>query len=145
MIAHIGPKHVAHCDISLIKQQYVVTHRYTVWQQTEGNGQILNGPTLKHVMFLRKYKEKQLFVGTTFWQKVYLWPNCVVMWEWEFDEVCGLRQTAVSWATCLCSRHNPCFISRSGIVLRKCLSLFQVSILVPVHVPSHCSERSARP
>jgi len=58
------------------------------------------GPTLKQVMFLRKYREKQLFVGTAFWQKVYLWPNCVVMWECEFDEVCGLGQTAVAVTVC---------------------------------------------
>jgi len=59
MIAHIGPKHVADCDIPLARQKYVVTHRYTVWQHAEGTGQILNGPTLEHVMFLREYKEKQ--------------------------------------------------------------------------------------
>jgi hypothetical protein len=77
--------------VSIIQRQYVVTDQYKVWQQTEGHGQILSGPTLKHVMFLRKYREKQLFVGTTFWQKVYLWPNCVVVWECELDELCGLR------------------------------------------------------
>jgi len=29
---------------------------------------IINRPTLKYVMFLRKYKDKQFFVDTTFWQ-----------------------------------------------------------------------------
>ena len=45
------------------QQQSVVTHRYTVIQQTEGTGQILNGPTLKYVMFLANYKEKRLCCG----------------------------------------------------------------------------------
>ena len=50
--------------VSIIEQQYAVTHRYTDWQQTEGTGHILNGQTLEQVMFLRKYREKPLFVGT---------------------------------------------------------------------------------
>ena len=31
-----------------------------------------------------------------------LWPNCVVMWECEFDELCALRHTAGSTATYNC-------------------------------------------
>ena len=50
--------------IYIIKQQQsVVTHRYTVIQQTEGTGQILNGPTLTYVMFLANYKEKRSCCG----------------------------------------------------------------------------------
>jgi len=44
-------------------------------------------------IFVRKF-----FVHVTFWQKVCLWPNCVVMRGSQFDELCGLRQTAVSRA-----------------------------------------------
>jgi hypothetical protein len=34
--------------------------------------QIFNRPLLKRVMFLQKYKDKQYFMDTTFWQKVCL-------------------------------------------------------------------------
>jgi hypothetical protein len=49
-----------------MKQQFVITHRYTVLQETEETWQIPNRPTHKNVMFLRKYKEKQFFVDATF-------------------------------------------------------------------------------
>jgi hypothetical protein len=48
-------------QIFLMKQQFVVTHRHTILQEAEKTWQILNRPTLKHVMFLRKYKAKDLF------------------------------------------------------------------------------------
>jgi hypothetical protein len=38
------------CTISLMKKQFVVTHWYTVLQETK-IGPILNRPALKHVMF----------------------------------------------------------------------------------------------
>jgi hypothetical protein len=55
-----------------MKQQFVVTHRYTILQETEKPWPILNRPTFNHEMFLRKYKEKQFFVDTKRWQKVCL-------------------------------------------------------------------------
>jgi len=39
-------------NISLMKQQFVITHRYTILQQTEKTRPILNRPALKHVVFL---------------------------------------------------------------------------------------------
>ena len=47
----------------LVKQQPVVTHRYTILQETEKTWQIFNRPICKHVMFLGKYVKKQLFCG----------------------------------------------------------------------------------
>jgi hypothetical protein len=58
--------------MSLMKQQFVVTHRYTILQKTYKTWQIINRPPLEHVTFLRKCKEKQFFVDTTLWQEVCL-------------------------------------------------------------------------
>jgi hypothetical protein len=44
--------------LRLTKERSVVTHRYTILQETEKTWPILNRPTIKHVMFLRKYKDK---------------------------------------------------------------------------------------
>jgi hypothetical protein len=44
-----------------MKQKFVVTHRYTILEETEEARQIINGTTVKHVMLLQKYKEKQFF------------------------------------------------------------------------------------
>jgi hypothetical protein len=54
----------------LIQQLTAVTHRYTIVEQTEKTRPILNRPTLKHVMFLGKCKDKHFFLwaqhfGTT--------------------------------------------------------------------------------
>jgi hypothetical protein len=38
------------------------------------------------------------FVDTTFWQKVRLWAKCLGLRESHLDQLCGLRQTAVSRA-----------------------------------------------
>jgi hypothetical protein len=38
--------------LSLMKLQFVVTHRYTVLLETENTSLILNRPTLQHVTFL---------------------------------------------------------------------------------------------
>ena len=46
-----------------MKQQFVVTHQYTIFQETEKTWPILNKPTLKHVMFLQKCKDQQLSCG----------------------------------------------------------------------------------
>ena len=45
--------------IYLIKQQFIVTHRYTTLHETEVNWQIAKRPTLKCVVFLHIYKDKQ--------------------------------------------------------------------------------------
>lgn len=63
--------------------------------------QMLNGPTFKHVLYLQRYKGKQFFADTTFWQKACLWTSCLVMREFQFDEFCGLWQIAVSRAVSL--------------------------------------------
>jgi hypothetical protein len=41
-----------------MKQLLVLTHRYTVLQETEKTLPIINRPTREHVTFLRKYKDK---------------------------------------------------------------------------------------
>jgi len=33
-----------------------------------------------------------IFVDMHFWQKVCLSPNCLVKWQSQFDELCGLQQ-----------------------------------------------------
>ena len=80
-----------------MKQQFVVTHRYTVLQETEKTWPILSRSSLKHVVFLRKYKEKHFFCGYTIltegvfvthlssnaeisvWRIVWLTKNCRFM------------------------------------------------------------------
>jgi hypothetical protein len=37
----------------LMKQQFVITLRYTILQEREKTWQILNRPTLKHVVFTK--------------------------------------------------------------------------------------------
>ena len=44
-------------DKPLIKQQFNVTHRDTVLQETGKAWPTLNRPTITHVVFLRKHKE----------------------------------------------------------------------------------------
>jgi hypothetical protein len=46
-----------------MKQQFVVTHRDTILEETEKTWPILRRRIFKHVMFLRKYKDKQFFLG----------------------------------------------------------------------------------
>jgi hypothetical protein len=46
-----------------MKQQFVITHQYTVLQKKEKTSQILNTITLKQAMSLCKYKEQQLLHG----------------------------------------------------------------------------------
>ena len=43
-------------------------------------------------------RRNNFVVDTKFWQRVCLWLNCVVLREYRFDELCGLRKIAVSWA-----------------------------------------------
>jgi hypothetical protein len=49
--------------LSRIEQQFVLTHKYTILQETEKTWLIFNRAAIKHVMFLRKYKDRQLICG----------------------------------------------------------------------------------
>jgi hypothetical protein len=49
--------------ISLMKQKFVVTQQYTFLQEREKTWTILFRPRVKHVMFLRKYWDKQFVCG----------------------------------------------------------------------------------
>jgi hypothetical protein len=44
-----------------MKQQFVITHQYTVSWETENTCPILHRSTHMYVMFLEKYKEMQFF------------------------------------------------------------------------------------
>jgi hypothetical protein len=48
------------CNTLLMKQQFVITHQYTILQETK-HLLILNRPALHYVMFFWKYKNKQCF------------------------------------------------------------------------------------
>jgi hypothetical protein len=54
-----------------MKQQFIVTHQYTILQETEKTWTSLNEPTSKHAILLWIYKEKQIF-DTHFLQDVCL-------------------------------------------------------------------------
>jgi hypothetical protein len=41
--------------ISLMKQKFILTHQYTILQETVETRYIFNCQTRKHIMFLRKY------------------------------------------------------------------------------------------
>jgi hypothetical protein len=70
-----------------MKQQLVVTHRYTVLQEKEITWQTLNTPTAKHVMFLRKQTLTEgAFVaqmssnaGISVWGIVWVMTHCCFM------------------------------------------------------------------
>lgn len=79
-----------------MKQQFVVTHRYVVLQETELPRQILNRPTFRHFL-KQKYKKQQFYsgynnlieglfvtqlrsnVGISVWQIVWVKTNCYFM------------------------------------------------------------------
>jgi hypothetical protein len=46
-----------------MKQQFVVTNTYSFLQDTGKTSPILNRRTFKHVMFLLKYKDSNVFCG----------------------------------------------------------------------------------
>jgi hypothetical protein len=68
-VIYVGHHNYNTDSISLMKQNIVVTH--TVLWNTKKSRPILNRPTPKHVMFLRKCKDKEFFVDA-FGQKVCL-------------------------------------------------------------------------
>jgi len=43
-------------SISLMKQQFVETHQYTILKETEKTRQILNRPTFRHIIFYEDIK-----------------------------------------------------------------------------------------
>lgn len=43
-------------------------------------------------MFSRKYDDKKILADKTFWQKVGLCPNCLVIRGSQFEELCGLHK-----------------------------------------------------
>jgi hypothetical protein len=49
-----------------MEQKFDVKHRYTTAQEREETSPVLNRSTLRHIMFLGKYKGKQFFVGAIF-------------------------------------------------------------------------------
>jgi len=50
-------------SISLIKQQFVVTHQYTILKETEKTRQILNRPAFRHIIFYEDIKGFFFFLG----------------------------------------------------------------------------------
>jgi hypothetical protein len=64
MVAHqvdIPELNVTSLNISLKKQQFVITHQHIILEETEKSYLFLSRPTLKHGLFLQKYKDNQLF------------------------------------------------------------------------------------
>jgi hypothetical protein len=75
--------------------------RLQILQETEESFQIINRPTIKHVISLRKYMEEQFFVGTTFWQKVsFCNPTVQQCGQSQSDECCGIGGNAFSSSIC---------------------------------------------
>jgi len=74
-----------------MKESFVVTQRYTVLKETENKWPVLKRPTRQHVMFLRKYKDKQFFFFILI-DGVFVTRLCLVVRESRFDELCGFRQ-----------------------------------------------------
>jgi hypothetical protein len=78
-----------------MKQQFVVTHRYTVLQETE---QIRDMSFIdQHLNMSGFYENIIIFFG---WgiqnsERRYV-VTCLIMQESQFDELCELRQIAVS-------------------------------------------------
>jgi hypothetical protein len=64
-----------------------------ILQETKKFNRLLIDQHRKQVMFLRKYKDQQLIVYTTFVQEVCSYSNCIGS---HFDGLYGLRETAVS-------------------------------------------------
>jgi hypothetical protein len=81
-----------------MKQQFVVTHRYTILQETQKTWTILNRPTLKRVVFIRTYKDKNFCLWTQHFDRRCV-CNYLVMQKSQFDEFCGLWQIVVSWVS----------------------------------------------
>ena len=89
------------------KQQFIVTHRHTARRGTEGTWPILNRPTLKHVMFPWKHKDKHMCCGHNIWTEgvfvtqlsnnvgISVWRTVWVMENRRFVSVTSSCQTQV--------------------------------------------------
>ena len=77
-----------------MKQQFVITHPHTFLQEMEITWQFINRPTLKYGVFLQKYKDNKYFCGHSI-----LTEGVFVTQMSQFDELGGLQQVAVSWAS----------------------------------------------
>jgi len=58
-------------------RQFALTQRYTIVEETKNISPILKKPTLKHVMVLRKWKEKFYFLVYNFNVRH---PGCVFLY-----------------------------------------------------------------
>ena len=87
--------------LSLMKYGFGVTRWYTVLPETEKTWRVVNRQTFNHVMFLRKQTEDVLFVCgyEVLREGVFVTQLSSDMGN-VIDELCGLRQIAVSWAVC---------------------------------------------
>ena len=83
--------YVSEGEMNIVHEKAVCCNtRYTILRET--------GKPWHQVMLLWKRKDRKIFLlDTASWQKVCLLPNCLVMREFRFDELCGLRQTALLW------------------------------------------------
>ena len=94
MIKHMDELYV----MLLMKQQFIISHWYTVLQKTEKLWPMLNWPPVKDVMFLQKYKGKQFVCGYNIVTEGVIVIQLSSNWESQFDEVCGLQEIAIAWA-----------------------------------------------
>jgi len=84
----MGLQHKVAISISLLKQRFVLTHRYTILQVTEKTWLILCRSALKHVIFLQIYKDKQCFCGCS------ILTDCVGFEKLPFCELYDLELLA---------------------------------------------------
>jgi hypothetical protein len=75
-----------------MKQQYVIIHWYAVLQEEEKTWLVMNGATLRHVMFCENMGRRNCFVEPTFWQNVIqLFSNAgILVWGivWVVTNCC---------------------------------------------------------
>jgi hypothetical protein len=84
------------CKMSLMKEHTVVTHRCTDLQETEKLWQILNWSTFIHVMFFYEIVRILFFKYRILTEGVFVTQLTSI--ASQFDELCAIRQTAVSRA-----------------------------------------------
>jgi hypothetical protein len=74
-----------------MKEQSVATHQYTILQDTQKMWLIHTRPTLKLVMFLQKYKDKQYFRGHNISTENVFVTQVSINAAVLFAELCGLQ------------------------------------------------------
>jgi hypothetical protein len=92
--------------MSLMKQPFVVTHRYRILQDREKNYSSSIDQEFSTLCFYGNITTSNISVDTKFWQ-VCLYPSCLVMRQSQFDKLRGLPQIAFPWATCYISQIQP--------------------------------------